>query len=284
MKYLIAILGLFILPIQAAEIAGSFTTAKRWAEKYIYHDRRITFYCGCSYTEDREINQGSCGYVPRTPITKSGKENIRDNRLEWEHVFPMLTMGNNLQCWSSGRGDFPQCVDSEGNLKSGRACCQKVNDTFKQAHNDLVNMVPAIGEVNANRLYHPYGIVDGEPRKYGACDFEVENKVVEPAPSIRGDIARIQLYMLMTYGDKLGFTFDPDRLLMFQQWAGSDPISDWELERNRRICAKQGSSNPLVSDCHTGESLEVMANEVMKKMLLKMLLKISEGENQNGTD
>ncbi len=203
--YLTLIL-LFSLPAHAdKDISGSFSTAKRWAEKHIYHDKRLSFYCGCSYTANKDVDQTSCGYTPRKPFTSTGKENTRDNRIEWEHVLPASLMGNHLACWGADRGKFSQCVKSDGKLYSGRKCCQRVNDVFRKAHNDLVNLVPAIGEVNGDRFNHRYGIVPGEPRKYGQCDFEFEDNVAEPAASIRGDIARMQIYMLETYGPELGF-------------------------------------------------------------------------------
>jgi len=62
--------------------------------------------------------------------------------------------------------------------------------------NDLHNQVPSIGQVNGDRSNHPYGIVDGEPRKYGACDFEVGGspKVAAPNPHISGNAVRTWLY------------------------------------------------------------------------------------------
>lgn len=243
-----ALLLAFSTPLQA-DIAGSFSTAKKWAHEDIYHDRRITFYCGCSYNKEKEVNQASCGYSPRSPLTNSGNENTRDNRIEWEHVLPASVMGSHLACWGDERGQFQECHTSSGDLYSGRDCCQKVNRTYEKAHNDLINLTPAIGEVNGDRSNHRYGIIAGEPRKYGACDFEFEHDIVEPADRIKGDIARIQLYMFETYGETLGFTFEPARLYILKEWAGIDPVSDWEIERNRWICNKQGSGNTLISEC-----------------------------------
>jgi len=242
------IVGLLISGLCQAETAGSFSTAKKWAED-VYGDRRISFYCGCQYSSSKVVDKESCGYVPRKPFTRSGKINIRANRIEWEHVLPASFMGNGLACWGKGRGQFDQCVRSNRKLISGRDCCQKVNKTFKRAHNDLVNLVPVIGEINANRSDHRYGIVEGETRKYGMCDFEFENNVAEPRMIVRGNIARIQLYLLEKYGSDLGFSFDADRLNMLHEWSDIDPVSDLEIKKNRRICLKQGFGNTLVSDC-----------------------------------
>jgi len=242
------VIALFSVAKVHAEIAGSFSTAKKWAES-IYSDRRISFYCGCTYSIGKVVDKASCGYSPRRPFTRSGKVNKRANRIEWEHVLPASLMGQQLACWGSERRQYEQCVKSTGRLRSGRDCCLKVNDTYRRAHNDLVGLVPAVGELNADRSNYRYGLIEGEPRKYGACDFEVQNRVAEPPEEIRGDISRIQLYLLGAYGPELGFDFDEPRLEMLRKWDAEDPVSDWERERNRRIRARQGSGNSLVGGC-----------------------------------
>jgi deoxyribonuclease-1 len=252
MKIILLILSLITTVGFAADIPSSFSKAKKLALTQVYKDHHQSFYCGCSFNDKKQVDQASCGYEPRTPITKSGKENIRDNRIEWEHVLPASTMGKHLACWGSERYQFPQCVKSNGKLKSGRDCCQRVNRDFRNAHNDLVNLTPAIGEVNADRSNLPYSEIIGEKRSYGQCDFEydVANKVIEPAPIIRGDIARIQLYLEDKYGQVLGFKFSESKRTMLEQWNEKDPVSDWEKERNQRICKTQGSGNELVSSCN----------------------------------
>jgi endonuclease I len=37
---------------------------------------------------------------------------------------------------------------------------------------------------------------------------------------------------------------------MLEDWSSIDPVSDWEKERNKRICKVQGSGNDLVSLCN----------------------------------
>ena len=236
---------------QATQIPTSFSKAKKLALTQVYKDHHKSFYCGCSFNDKKQVDQASCGYEPRTAISSSGKENIRDNRIEWEHVLPASKMGSHLACWGSDRRQFSQCVKSNGKLKSGRDCCQKVNADFRDAHNDLVNLTPAIGEVNADRSNLPYQIINGEKRSYGQCDFEydVVNKVVEPSDVIRGDVARIQLYLLGEYGMKLGFEFSETKRNMLEEWSNSDPVSDWEKVRNKRICLAQGSGNELIGHC-----------------------------------
>jgi deoxyribonuclease-1 len=250
MKPLILILSLLTMLGNSAEIPSSFSKAKKLALTQVYKDHHKSFYCGCSFNDKKQVDKASCGYEPRTPITKSGKENIRDNRIEWEHVLPASTMGKHLACWGSERNQFSQCVKYNGKLKSGRDCCQKVNRDFRNAHNDLVNLTPAIGEVNADRSNLPYAEIIGENRDYGQCDFEYDsvNKMVEPSEIIRGDIARIQLYLEDKYGEVLGFKFSVENKLMFNQWNEKDLVSEWE--RNKHICKAQGSGNDFVALCN----------------------------------
>ena len=117
---------------------------------------------------------------------------------------------------------------------------------FRTAHNDLHNLYPVVGEVNGDRQDYNWGMVPGEKRAYGRCDFEIDagDRRVEPPARIRGDIARTMLYMAQTYGFRLS---DQDRQL-YEAWNRQDPPDAFERERNRRIHALQGNANPFVGE------------------------------------
>ncbi len=85
----------------------------------------------------------------------------------------------------------------------------------------MYNFVPAVGELNADRSSYSYGIIEGKARKYGACDFEIAGKKVEPKEDIRGDIARTYYYMEDTYSVKIP---DSQRKL-FDIWCRADHVS-----------------------------------------------------------
>lgn len=113
---------------------------------------------------------------------------------------------------------------------------------------DLHNLLPAVGELNADRSDRPYGEVAGEPREYGACDFEVDRGagrggVTEPPAAVRGDVARIWLYAV----DVWGLVLTPEEATTFRAWSAEDPVDSWELERDRRIEAAQGNRNHHVA-------------------------------------
>jgi len=86
---------------------------------------------------------------------------------------------------------------------------------------DLYNLVPAVGEVNARRSNFSMAMIPGEPRVFGRCDLEIENRKMEPRPEIRGDVARIYLYLDAAYPGH-GIISRENRML-FAAWNKSDP-------------------------------------------------------------
>ena len=82
----------------------------------------------------------------------------------------------------------------------------------------------------------------GEARKLGQCDFEWTDDITEPSELIRGDMARIWLYM--SY--KHDVDISEEEYLMFLRWSLSDPPDEWEFIRNSRIKELQGNSNIFV--------------------------------------
>ncbi|MBE9398024.1 endonuclease I family protein [Pontibacterium sp. N1Y112] len=200
----------------------SFSKSKRILAE-IYADQPVSFYCGCDYKKKGKKlipDLDSCGYDPR----KNAK---RAKRIEWEHVMPAWAFGHQLQCWQDG----------------GRKNCRK-NPDFKQMEADMHNLVPAVGEVNGDRSNYRFGMLEGEKRAYGSCDVEIDFKArkAEPAPYLRGDIARTYFYMRDTYGVRLS----KQQRRLFEAWAKQDPVDDWERKRNDLIEERQGNRNPYV--------------------------------------
>ncbi|WP_017445819.1 endonuclease I family protein [Gayadomonas joobiniege] len=237
--------------------ASSFDKAQDIAEYTIYKDSLKSFYCSCDIvfddTQDYDgdgnktesmIMPQSCGYTPRKATTSSGKPNARASRVEWEHVVPASLMAGHLPEWKD-KNTYSECKKSNGKYLSGRDCAYKLVPWFKNAHNDLHNLVPAVGELNGDRSNRKYGIVSQEPRAYGACDFEVDfsTDLAEPADSIKGNVARIYKYMHAMYK----FPITNDEVKLFSEWDKLDPVDAEECARDARIKAVQGNSNPFVS-------------------------------------
>ena len=159
-----------------AEILGnsryqSFSKAKKILLREVYHNHRVTFYCGCEFTPDKKVSHSN-GYVPK----KKGK---RARRLEWEHIVPAHAFGQSFPEWRNGH---PKCVDSKGKAFKGRNCARKVAIKFRYMESDMYNLVPAVGEINGLRSNYSFAIIHGEKREFGTCDMEIENGKAEPSP------------------------------------------------------------------------------------------------------
>lgn len=211
-------------------IIGSFTKAKKLATE-IYSERPIAFYSSCDYYEVGGILtpvHSSCGYVTRSDTTRS-------KRIEWEHVVSMWELAHELDCWKEG----------------GRENCSS-DDKFKQMETDLQNLVPTIGEVNNDRSNFEHSIIENEDRVYGQyVDIEVDftNRLFEPRPEVRGDIARIYFCMQKKYG----LEYSDERTRLYYGWKESDPVDSWEKIRSEKIneiqggiCTEEGYSIPTV--------------------------------------
>ncbi|PZN32402.1 MAG: deoxyribonuclease I [Proteobacteria bacterium] len=234
MRRMAAFVLLFVAALAAPGWASTpptnFSDAKELARKLVWHDWNQgalgTAYCGCDWTwtgrSGGRIDLQSCGYRPRAQATRAA-------RLEWEHVVPAHSFGQQRQCWQRG----------------GREYCRANDPAFRAMEADLHNLVPAIGEVNADRSNFRLGMIPGEDRQYGACDFEVDFKarVAEPRDAVKGLFARVYFYMYDRYD--LRMSDAQEQLLM--AWDKQFPVTEWERERDRRIARIMGHSNPFVT-------------------------------------
>lgn len=218
-SYLLLLCSVFTLAAPT-----NFDQAKRLAQR-IHAPEATSFYCDCAirWQGKKGIpDLASCGYQVR-------KNGPRANRIEWEHVMPAHHFGHQRQCWQNG----------------GRKNCVKTDSTFRAMEADLYNLVPAIGEVNGDRSNYRFGVLPSSPSQHGACPVKVDFKqqVFEPAPAVRGDIARIYFYM----ADKYNLSLSRAQQQLFIAWHKQDPVTVQERDLNTRISQHMGHDNPFVS-------------------------------------
>ena len=202
---------------------ASFSAAKRVAIN-IYDEHPVSFYCGCDIRREGQRlipDLESCGYEIR-------RQEVRANRIEWEHVVPAWAFGHQLQCWQEG----------------GRRNCARNSEIFKTMEADLHNLVPAVGEINGDRSNYRFGFLLDHPEMYGECDFKVDFKarVAQPPVAQRGAIARIYMYM----ADQYPFALSDYQVKLFEAWDRIYPASEWEMERNQVIYKITGQENPYI--------------------------------------
>lgn len=218
-------------------VQSSWGTTKQAARDQIYFDDQLTLYCGCEYSARNNQSGGdvdltTCSYDPSEMVYQS-----RAAVLEWEHVVPASLMpARQFACWNDANyAAANQCSEP------GRSCCERSDSEAKKMIFDLHNLAPSVGQVNALRSNDRYGLIAGENRPL-ICDIEFAPEVTEPAQNIRGEIARVWLYMYSQHGLEL---LD-DELAMFLRWSQLDPPEQDEFDRNERIRRLQGIGNPYV--------------------------------------
>lgn len=106
-------------------------------------------------------------------------------------------------------------------------------------------LMPVAGELNGDRGDLLYGEIPGEPRAYGACNFEVdfELDLAEPPDAIQGDVARTWFY----FRDRYGIRLSSQQEKLLDVWSRRDPVNAWECTRAHRIADIQGWDNTYVS-------------------------------------
>lgn len=211
-----------VMPVAAAP--DDFSEAKRLAQR-IYSDENQTFYCGCPlrWQGGKGIpDLKNCGYKVR-------KNGPRAQRIEWEHIVPAHHFGKNLRCWQQG----------------GRDNCQQKDPLFGRMEADLFNLKPAIGEVNGDRANFAFAELPAQKPQYGACDFKVDfaQKLAEPRPEVRGDIARIYFYM----ADKYALVLPKSQQQLLLKWHQEDPVDAREQLLGQRIAQQMGHPNYFVT-------------------------------------
>jgi deoxyribonuclease-1 len=229
-KTLIVFLSLSLSFSQAnAQIATSFSKAKSNLYKKVEGNSGLTFYTNCSWSK-KKVDLESCGLQNSFP-TKHLK---RAKRTEAEHIIPASWMykkhGKYRECYTKAKvlGETP------------RKYCQANDIDYRNAHNDLMNLVPAVGQLNALRSNKPFAEkVSGKKEQTFRGNgkvFLITSRVAIPDKSIRGDIARVAFYMGETYG----VTYSRRQLELFKKWDKEDLVSQNEINRKQRIFKIQG--------------------------------------------
>lgn len=120
---------------------------------------------------------------------------------------------------------------------------------------DLHHIRPSDASVNSSRGNKKYGNVDGgnettgnNPAK-GYLGGYSNNTYFEPLDNVKGDVARICLYVYVRWGSDWGAESITD---VFQsvdvllEWMELDPVDTWEMGRNEVVEDIQGNRNVFI--------------------------------------
>ena len=200
------------------------TTYANCRDKAIYTDCELEANKGVTDTTKQTVVLLYTSYT----ATRS-QYYLNNNGWNREHVWPQ----------SLGGG---QVSDSLGESKGG---------------SDLHHVRPADGGVNSTRNNNQYGNVSGGKQINGTGKPASTNILAgwlgggyyEPADNVKGDVARICLYVWVRWGsewkaDEITQVFQSVDVLL--EWMELDPVDTWEMGRNEVVEKIQGNRNVFI--------------------------------------
>ena len=116
-------------------------------------------------------------------------------------------------------------------MMGSREKCERDDPRAQAMIFDLHNIAPSIGQVNALRSNDRYAELPDDTSDFGACPIEDKKGAFEPPDCLKGDVARVWLYMSFRHG----VVISPEERDMFEQWSDDDPVSPWESEKEARV-------------------------------------------------
>ena len=181
--------------------------------------KKISSYDDCRYKANQTDCEGESGNVVLIYTSYSATMN-QWNGWNREHIWPQSLGGNNT--------------------RGGGA--------------DLHHIRPSDAVVNSTRGNKKYGEVDGGNEVYGkdpaiGCLGGNADGYFEPLDNVKGDVARIILYVWVRWGsdwgaDSVTEVFQSVDVLL--EWCELDPVDTWEMGRNEVIEAYQGNRNVFI--------------------------------------
>ena len=119
---------------------------------------------------------------------------------------------------------------------------------------DLHHIRPADAVVNSTRNNRMYGNIDGtavygKNPATGYLGGYYEGDYYEPLDNVKGDVARICLYVMVRWGSAWGASditdvFESVDILL--EWCELDPVDTWEMGRNEVVEDIQGNRNVFI--------------------------------------
>ena len=120
---------------------------------------------------------------------------------------------------------------------------------------DLHHIRPTESRINSTRGNNKYGEVSSGNDVTGNLSGEsggtYGNSIFEPLDNVKGDVARICLYVYVRWGGVSSYTCD-DLTVVFTDidtllhWCEIDPVDTWEMGRNEVVESIQGNRNVFI--------------------------------------
>ena len=197
----------------ANEIFNSLRSLMRTTHK------TLSSYNDCHYEADKTDCENGNGRITLIYTSYSATQS-QWNGWNREHVWPQSLGGGNT---SGGGADMHHIRPSDATVNSTRG-----NKKY--------------GEVNGGKAVNGNNPATGILGGYSGTYFE-------PLDNVKGDVARICLYVYVRWGsdwgaDSITEVFQSVDVLL--EWCALDPVDTWELGRNEVVEAYQGNRNVFI--------------------------------------
>lgn len=196
----------------------------------IYQNHRFSFFCQQRFDKLGQLIKSTPSLSPK------------ENKIVWSFVVSKKQMAQSRPCYSS-----KICLNNKGQRFKGLLCCKQTDTLYKIMLHDMHNRLPmshAVAQV-VNQ-YHFDSINDvlvpGALIPNCALTVYPKDKIVVPEDSLKGEIARILLYMYETYK----IAIPASQIALYQKWHESFPPSKWEKQKNKMIYKVQGNLNHFI--------------------------------------
>ena len=184
------------------------------------------------------------------------------------HFYSSDKYGSNVKCFYSGKSTssynkehvWPQSL-------SGSSSTQLYGEDH--GGSDIHHIRPTISDYNSKRGNSMFGPVYGSKSAIGSISYSgggndyYTGNVFEPADAIKGDVARIIMYMYVHYSSEIGGNQQSyygimmpqkvmgpyeksEALKLLRKWNADDPVSQEEINRNNYVYGVQHNRNPFI--------------------------------------
>ncbi len=188
---------------------------------------------GCAYDYDKTscmdktiVDAHSCGLV---------ENNLS---IKWMQIVPDTFYGRNRACMNEKK-----CVNIFTKALFGSPmCCRRIDTEYKKMEADLFNLIPVVSTLVAAQKGRVFGMVNTPLETIGST--KIGSDTIEPSGEVKGNVARVYLYMQGRYGLQLS----KRQIALYEAWNKLDPVDAKECKVGKLILKIQGAHNSYIEE------------------------------------
>ena len=197
----------------------------------VYLDYKTTVLEGCGYHYD--VTSCLDKSIVETQTCALDEQNLT---VVWMQVVLPSFYARGMVCFQEDG-----CVSPyTGNAYGGELCCRQKNSSYQKIQGDLYNYMPVVSSLVKARGSRMFGMVKKADFVLGKTRFN--EAFIEPGQSVKGDVARVYLYMDKVYNMKLS----KKQKQLFLQWHEEDKVDEKECALAKFYKKVQKRANPFV--------------------------------------